>query len=94
MHQEVDKELTLEQQYGQKLNFSIRQYRSSVRWLREARIYASIFADENWKGPEEAEVAQDSRKAYKEAVASVLYWRKQVNKYNELLIKLANKKKV
>jgi len=80
----------MDEQESKQLKNSIAQYKSAVRWLRDARVYQSAYASDltfegkTWKNSEEGELAQDARKAYVEAVSNVLFWRKQVDKYKRL----------
>jgi len=88
----------LQKETDRKLKYAIQQYRVSVRWLRDASIYKQKFSGdvayngEVWKEGIEAELAKDAQKAWNEAVSTVLYWRGQINKYNDSLMKMAEEK--
>lgn len=77
------------------LKYCIGQYRTAVRWLRDARTYKDKYAQnltstgKSWKEGNEGELAKDSVKAYNEAVSGVLYWRRKINSCNEKLMNLA-----
>ena len=92
------KEFTPEQELKQKLRYSINQYRISVRWLRDAKTYKREFAEhltfdgKVWQDTPEADLAEDAKKAYNEAIRSVLYWRGQIDLCNQQLINLVGKK--
>jgi len=81
------------------LNQAVGHYRQAVRWLRDAKVYYNAYSQgltfegKAWKGSAEGELAKDSKKAYDEAISSVLYWRKRVDNINESLIDLAAERK-
>ena len=95
----TENSITPEESYRIRLNYSIKQYRTAVRWLRDARVYKSsyrgdlTFEGKSWKDDIEGELAFDSNVAYREAASSVLYWRKRINHYNYRLMQLSSKKK-
>ena len=89
---------TPEEEARGKLRYRVKQYRIAIRWLRDAKHYKNTYASEltfegkPWKDSAEGELAQDALKAYKEAVASVLYWRRLINDCNNTLMDLAKEK--
>ena len=93
-----EKELTPEEMLRGRLRFNTRQYRIAVRWLRDARGYYRQYSSEltydgkNWKDNAEGELAKDAQKAYTEAIASVLRWRRLITECNESLMDLAKEK--
>ena len=78
------------------LKFYINQYRIAVRWLRDVRLYKATYGQEttyegkSWKG--DNELAEDSTRAYDEAVSTLLHWRRKVDSCNERLIDLAGER--
>lgn len=97
--EQKERELTPKEKLKNSLNYSIRQYRIAVRWLRDARIYRGFYSGDltfegkSWKDTVEGELATDASRAYREATAGVLFWRKKINHYNNKLIELSSKEK-
>ena len=79
-----------------KLRFCLGQYRIAVRWLRDAKMYRQDHASDltyggkSWKPNEEGSLAEDAARAWKEAVAGVLTWRRRIDACNERLMDLAS----
>lgn len=73
------------------LNSAISKYRAAVKWLRDARTYKMTFSAESWK-ESESEISKDSERAYKEAINSVLYWRKKKDGLQNKIMDLTRRK--
>ena len=77
----------------EELQHCINQYRISVRWLRDVRFYRDTYVREttyegkSWKG--DTDLSDDATRAYEEATATLLHWRRRVDACNEKLMDLA-----
>lgn len=59
------------------------QLRNAIRWLAEAQRFKGAYSGHEWRGGIEGELAEVSDKVFTEAMKSVVYARRELEKARE-----------